>query len=83
MSAADKIAQELTAIPQEFQEKAIEATLRSQFWEIIDCPVTLDLALAFAKQDGCRPYLSITEMRAGAGIKNARSKGVPISAGDL
>lgn len=31
MSAADKIAQELTAIPQEFQEKAIEATLRSQF----------------------------------------------------
>lgn len=28
MSAADKIAQELTAIPQEFQDKAIEATLR-------------------------------------------------------
>ncbi|MEQ0132478.1 hypothetical protein [Klebsiella sp. GG_Kp133] len=52
MSAADKIAQELTAIPQEFQEKAIEATLRSQFWEIIDCPVTLDLALMFAKLDG-------------------------------
>lgn len=52
MSAADKIAQELTAIPQEFQDKAIEATLRSQFWEIIDCPVTLDLALMFAKLDG-------------------------------
>ncbi|EIW8726984.1 hypothetical protein B1A34_22260 [Klebsiella pneumoniae] len=52
MSAADKIAQELTAIPQEFQDKAIEATLRSQFWEIIDCPVTLDLALAFAWLDG-------------------------------
>ncbi|SXF67866.1 DUF7740 domain-containing protein [Klebsiella variicola] len=52
MSAADKIAQEFTAIPQEFQEKAIEATLRSQFWEIIDCPVTLDLALALAKLDG-------------------------------
>ncbi|OUH62976.1 hypothetical protein AZ032_005085, partial [Klebsiella pneumoniae] len=33
MSAANKIAQELTAIPQEFQDKAIEATLRSQFWE--------------------------------------------------
>lgn len=55
MSAADKIAQELTAIPQEFQDKAIEATLRSQFWEIIDCPVTLDLALALAKQDGADP----------------------------
>ena len=52
MSAADKIAQELTAIPQEFQDTAIEATLRSQFWEIIDCPVTLDLALMFAKLDG-------------------------------
>ena len=52
MSAADKIAQELTAIPQEFQDKAIEATLRSQFWEIINCPVTLDLALMFAKLDG-------------------------------
>lgn len=39
MSAANKIAQELTAIPQEFQDKAIEATLRSQFWEIIDCSI--------------------------------------------
>ncbi len=83
MSAANKIAQELTAIPQEFQDKAIEATLRSQFWEIIDCPVTLDLALAFCKAGWRRSYLSITEMRACAGIKNARSKGVPISAGDL
>jgi hypothetical protein len=26
--------------------------MRSQFWEIIDCPVTLDLALAFAGLDG-------------------------------
>ncbi|MEG8942731.1 hypothetical protein ACRFBW_21975 [Klebsiella pneumoniae] len=52
MRAADKIAQELTAIPQEFQEKAIEATLRSHFCETIGCPVTLDLALMFAKLDG-------------------------------
>lgn len=52
MSTADKIAQVFTAIPQEFQEKAIEATLRSQFYETIDCPVTLDLALMFARLDG-------------------------------
>ncbi|PLH41268.1 hypothetical protein B6J31_09885 [Klebsiella pneumoniae] len=52
MSTADKIAQVFTAIPQEFQEKAIEATLRLQFCETIDCPVTLDLALMFARLDG-------------------------------
>ncbi|UMX89708.1 hypothetical protein MJ579_28735 [Klebsiella pneumoniae] len=80
MSAANKIAQELTAIPQEFQDKAIEATLRSQFWEIIDCPVTLDLALAFAKQ--MAPILFVDYGMRRAGIKNVRSKGVPISAGD-
>ncbi|MDV5598733.1 hypothetical protein QM084_26330 [Klebsiella pneumoniae] len=63
MSAADKIAQELLAIPQEFQEKAIEATLRSQFWEIVDCPVTLDLRVAFAKQDGADLFVDYGNTR--------------------
>ncbi|EGT4410514.1 hypothetical protein QMW73_06105 [Cronobacter sakazakii] len=52
MNEAQKIAQELATIPDEFQDKAVAATLKSQFWEIIDCPVTLDLALAFARLDG-------------------------------
>lgn len=52
MSEAQKIAHELAAIPADFQDKAVAATMRSQFWEIIDCPVTLDLALAFAGLDG-------------------------------
>ncbi|WBM72930.1 hypothetical protein OH773_22060 (plasmid) [Buttiauxella sp. WJP83] len=52
MSAAQKTAHELATIPAEFQNKAVEATLRTQFWEIIDCPVTLELALAFAELDG-------------------------------
>lgn len=69
MSAADKIAQELIAIPQEFQEKAIEATLRSQFWEIIDCPVTLDLALAFAKQDGADPICRLRKCARALALK--------------
>ncbi|HBZ3536998.1 TPA: hypothetical protein MHK84_26355, partial [Klebsiella pneumoniae] len=69
MSAANKIAQELTAIPQEFQDKAIEATLRSQFWEIIDCPVTLDLALAFAKQDGADPICRLRKCARALALK--------------
>ncbi|ELY3783215.1 hypothetical protein SMX74_004196, partial [Cronobacter sakazakii] len=52
MNEAQKIAQELAIIPDEFRDKAVAATLKSQFWEIIDCPVTLDLALAFARLDG-------------------------------
>ncbi|WP_016676185.1 hypothetical protein, partial [Yersinia pestis] len=52
MNEAQKIAQALAAIPADFQDKAVAATMRSQFWEIIDCPVTLDLALAFAGLDG-------------------------------
>ncbi|UYW75864.1 hypothetical protein OFY05_23160 (plasmid) [Pseudocitrobacter faecalis] len=50
MNEAQKIAQALAAIPADFRDKAVAATMRSQFWEIIDCPVTLDLALAFAGQ---------------------------------
>lgn len=52
MNETQKIAQALAAIPVDYQDKAIAATLRTQFWEIIDCPVTLDLALAFAVLDG-------------------------------
>ncbi|SSL70222.1 DUF7740 domain-containing protein [Klebsiella pneumoniae] len=74
MSAANKIAQELTAIPQEFQDKAIEATLRSQFWEIIDCPVTLDLALAFAKQDGADPICRLRKCARALALKTQDPK---------
>ncbi|MBK2817090.1 hypothetical protein FKK79_23155 [Klebsiella pneumoniae] len=74
MSAADKIAQELTAIPQEFQDKAIEATLRSQFWEIIDCSVTLDLALAFAKQDGADPICRLRKCARALALKTQDPK---------
>ena len=38
MNEAQKIAQALAAIPADFQDKAVAATMRSQFWEIIAIP---------------------------------------------
>ncbi len=61
MNEAQKIAQALAAIPADFQDKAVAATMRSQFWEIIDCPVTLDLALKTQDPKACQYLLEIYE----------------------
>ncbi|ENY5367021.1 hypothetical protein ACEZPW_004764 [Raoultella ornithinolytica] len=74
MNEAQKIAQALAAIPADFQDKAVAATLRSQFWEIIDCPVTLDLALAFAKQDGADPICRLRKCARALALKTQDPK---------
>lgn len=82
MNEAQKIAQELAIIPDEFRDKAVAAMLKSQLWEIIDCPVTLDLALAFARLVGV-DNTSRLQMRQSFGAKNTRSQSVRLSPGDI